>query len=271
MSRAARAFAKRTVRHLRLAAVTLGAVAIIVVGTALPAWAHHPLLSGVTVCSDGQHLITWTVRNSETDHPMRVASATATLGSQTFAVTGYDADLPPSGATSAQTTVPGGLDGTVTLTVHGVWPDFAGNGSTSVVLVSHCPGSTTTTTAVTTTTEATTTTVGNSTTTSVPTTITTSVPSTTTTSISGNTSTTAEATTTTTGTPVVTAGSTATTTTSGQSTPTSASRVTDAGGPSGSLPFTGGSTNGAVFGLLSLVGGAVALALTIKRNQPRGS
>ena len=37
----------------------------LVVGTALPALAHHPILSGARSCNSGKQIITWTVKNSE--------------------------------------------------------------------------------------------------------------------------------------------------------------------------------------------------------------
>ena len=61
-----------------------------------------------------------------------------------------------------------------------------------------------------------------------------------------------------------------TTTTAPPGTPTSASEVTVAATPPGSLPLTGGSDNGPVFGLASLVAGAIALVFAKRRNQPRG-
>jgi hypothetical protein len=80
-----------TGRNRRRAVVGAGAVAVIamfIVGTALPAWAHHPVLSGTTVCSDGEHVISWTIGNSESGWVMHIDTATAVLGGQTFAVTG---------------------------------------------------------------------------------------------------------------------------------------------------------------------------------------
>ena len=47
-------------------AVVLAGIAVVgVIVVALPAWAHHPILSGETVCSDGAHVVTWT------DHEQR--------------------------------------------------------------------------------------------------------------------------------------------------------------------------------------------------------
>jgi hypothetical protein len=280
-------------RQTTIAAAGVAIIAMFVVGTALPAWAHHPVLAGDTTCSNGVHLITWTIGNSESDHSMHIDTAVATLGADTFAVSGYAPNVGGSGSTSALTTVPGGLTGTVTITVHATWDDnVTATRSATVTLSSACTGPTTTTTTIgggtttttigggttTTTGESTTsTTIGGGTTTTTiggGTTTTTIGGDTTTTTIGGETSTTGGgATTTTSGTPVGPEGSTSSTVTANSgSTPTSASPVTAAGNNSGgSLPFTGGSSSGPIFGVVSLAAGALALTLARRRNHPRDS
>jgi hypothetical protein len=256
-----------------VAAASLAVVGLFVVGTAVPAWAHYPVLSGYTVCSDGPHVITWSIGNSEANKTMHIDSATATLGAQTFAVTGYSADVAGS-ATSATTTLPTGSSGSVTLSVQVSWPvdNFHATDHTSVTLISGCSPSTTTTTVAptTTTTEApTTTTVEITTTTEAPATTTTEAPTTTTT-VETNTT---EAPTTVSTTPVGPEGSTVpTSTTTTPSTSTSSpTNVTTAATPPGSLPFTGGSSAGPIFGLASLITGALALAFAKRRKHPLGS
>jgi hypothetical protein len=81
-----------------------------VAATAVPAWAHRPLASGRSMCSDGDHTITWSIGNSETNLTMHIASAVATRGTRKFGVTGYS-DVAGHAKTSAQTIVPGALTG----------------------------------------------------------------------------------------------------------------------------------------------------------------
>jgi hypothetical protein len=130
------------------AGLTVGAV-ILFVAAAMPASAHTPLLSGHTVCSNGRHVITWSIGN-DFHLPMTITSARATKGAASYAVTGYQATVGPTGSasdtTSAHSIVPAGVTGSVTLTVHGRWTDgFTTSRSTSVSLIGPCMGATTTT------------------------------------------------------------------------------------------------------------------------------
>ncbi len=280
-----------TSRNRRRAVVGAAGIAIIamfVVGTALPAWAHHPVLSGTTACSDGDHVISWTIGNSESGWVMHIDTATAVLGSQSFAVTGYSPNVAKLGSTSATSTLPGGSTGTVTLTVKATWTDgTTATRSGTVTLSSQCSGSTTTTIGGGTTTTiggttttiggGTTTTIGGQTTTTISGETTTTVGGETTTTISGETSTSVGgSTTTTTGTPVGPQGSTSPTSTpvgpQGSTAPTSDSGVTANTSPAtGSLPFTGGSSTGPIFGLASLVAGGIALTVAHRKKQSRDS
>ncbi|MDQ1475903.1 MAG: hypothetical protein QOE62_1132, partial [Actinomycetota bacterium] len=105
----------RSVRRRGLIAVGVATFAgVFVAVTAIPAWAHRPLVSGQAVCSDGEHTITWSIGNTDTYLTMHIASATATLGTLTFAVTGYG-DVASHAFTSATTVVAGGLTGDVVL------------------------------------------------------------------------------------------------------------------------------------------------------------
>lgn len=149
----------------------------------LPAWAHFPVLSGETDCPNGDHVVTWTIANSETDpaRPMTIVSADATVGTQHFSVTGYASPVAASDTTPATTVIPGSVTGTVVLTINASWPDgVTATRTTSVPLQQNCAGTTTTTLEPTTTTEEPTTTVEPTTTTTVEATTTTEEPTTTT-------------------------------------------------------------------------------------------
>jgi len=149
---------------LRRSLVTAGLVVAVVGGFAHAASAWHPVLSGDTTCSDSDHVVTWSIGNSNRHAPMTIASATASVGSTQYAVSGYSAVVPGGGSTPATTTVPGAVTGTVVLTVHATWPaGQQATASTSVVLEENCTTTTTTSTS-TTTTMTTTTTIPRSTT-----------------------------------------------------------------------------------------------------------
>jgi LPXTG-motif cell wall-anchored protein len=138
--------------HLvRPRARSAGIVTIVVVAFVLalarPASAHTPTASGSTSCPDANHLVSWTIHNSDRDFgTMTIASATATIGGTTYAVTGYEADVPPLSTTHATTTVPGDVTGTIDLTLQVHWPDgFKNHASASVELQAPCHETTTTT------------------------------------------------------------------------------------------------------------------------------
>jgi LPXTG-motif cell wall-anchored protein len=187
-------------RRRRRVALLVGVIAAVIVGMALPAWAHHPILSGETECTNGDHVVSWTIENNQTDQAMTIDSAIAAMvpGGAEYPVTGYTSPVGNSGSTNATTIVPGNVTGTIELTVDASWPDgVTSTKDVSVELVDTCTStSTTTTTAATTTTTtaATTTTTVPETTTTVPET-TTTVPETTTT-VPETTTTVAETTTT---------------------------------------------------------------------------
>jgi LPXTG-motif cell wall-anchored protein len=274
-----------------------GVVVAVLVGLTAPAYAHHAIVSGSTYCANEDHVITWSIGNSESTRAMTIVSASASLNGQSYAVTGYTNPVPNSGTTQATTVVPGSVSqGTITLTVNVSWPDrVTWTGTAQVPLQGPCgcdctttSSSTSTTQPTTTTTEPTTTTTtqqcGCSTTTTQATTTTTEPTTTsteaTTTSTEATTTTTyqcgectttsTEATTTTTE-PTTTStqalGSTTIVTTTtlghqGSTTPTTAKSTTTAAAPpvQGELPFTGsGMTIPAIFGIGSLLlGGALA-------------
>jgi LPXTG-motif cell wall-anchored protein len=234
--------------------VAAAVVAAGVLTTAAPAYAHHSVLSGTTECSDGEHVVTWTIQAmSVVDLPMTIASASATHDGSTYAVTGYTSPVPDEQTTTATTVLPAGSTGNVTLHVYSTWPDDVDyTDETSVELEDDCmPASTTTTEAATTTT------------TEAPTTTTTEAPTTTT-----------EAPTTT----IVVEGSTtvppftvpppesSTTTTPPGPTVTQEGGPTTVPGPvTGDLPRTGGDAGfPIVFGLCLLGSGAL---LVMRRRR----
>jgi LPXTG-motif cell wall-anchored protein len=187
-----------------------------VLAMSAPASAHSALLSGSTVCSDGSHVVNWSIGN-DWPTPMTITSATATMNNQSYPVVGYTSPVYAGSPTSAISTVPGST-GSVTLTVHSSWPDGVTHTlSTSVALIHDCNGGGTTTTAAPTTTS----TLPPTTTTAAPTTTSTS-PATTTTEAATTTTaaptTTTEAPTTTMAGTTTTAGGVTTTTATGSTT-----------------------------------------------------
>jgi LPXTG-motif cell wall-anchored protein len=254
-----------------------GVLVAFVVGLTAPAYAHHANLSGETYCANNDHVIVWSIQNSQTNLAMNIVSATATINGESYAVTGYTNPVPNTGSrtTEATTVVPGPVQGTITLTISASWPNGATwSGTTSVPLVGTCGCTCSSTTQSTTTTEPTTTTTqpvttttrhhcGCTSTTTMPTTTTTEATTTTTEA----TTTTTEATTTTTTEPTTTStealGSTTIVTTTtvgdqGSTVPTTAKSTTTQVPPvEGELPFTGSGTSvPLVFGLGSLIVGA---------------
>lgn len=92
----------------------------------VPIDAHHPIISGLPSCSTSdpsEHVIDWTIGNSQPKKAMSITSATAELNGASYAVTGYVNPIAPSGSTTAQTTIPGDQTGTVTMWVHAQWTD----------------------------------------------------------------------------------------------------------------------------------------------------
>ncbi len=251
------------------------------------AYAHHPVLSGETTCTNGDHEITWTIGNSEGDKVMTITSASASLGGDTFAVTGYSPTVDPSESTLATSIVPGTATGDVTLTVSASWT----NGQTAtryteVTLDSTCTGgSTTVTTAPSHGSTVPESTVPESTVpewtvpastvpeSTVPewTVPESTVPETTTIMTLGSTATTQTTTRhdgTTVPTTVAVAGTTATTE---HSTDTTAGRVVQKGAQQQQrqLPFTGSSSWPALIALVSLLVGGALLIITRRRNLRR--
>ena len=150
------------VRPLAVLALSAG----LVVGTALPALAHHPELSGSVACTNGQQIITWTIKNSEStsgsNRTMVVDQISVSAGTVVgVAVNAVFPPKPTSGSVkTATTTFSGTNTGPVTLTVRADWIGGSQNvvRTASVTLPGQCTVPTTTTTTTTTTTSTTTTT-----------------------------------------------------------------------------------------------------------------
>jgi LPXTG-motif cell wall-anchored protein len=281
-----------------------GVIAAVVLGMALPAYAHHVTVSGDTWCSDGNHEIQWSIANSESSHIMTIVTATAKIGSTDYSFVGGSINGSTVGffpdTANPTTIVPGGVSGqTITLSVSVTWPDDHSDQKTANVYLpdsctpvtttttststttTTCPPTTTTTVPETTTTAAptTTTTVPETTTTAAPTT-TTTVPETTTTAAPTTTTTVPETTTTVGETTTVVNGTTTiftTTTTQPETTTTTpitqqgntvpiVNQTTTSAPGAGNLPRTGSSSGIAVFFGLSCIAGGALMLIRRRRN-----
>jgi hypothetical protein len=133
-------------------ALAVGASAL--VALAVPASAHHPVLTAGEGCNPPWHLAVWTIGNSESaaSQTMTIVSAVATMNGTTYNVVGYSPTVAPSGTTTGYTGLPN-TTGTMTLTVTASWPKPAAqNQVRTVTLVVHpCSNPSTTTTTPTTT------------------------------------------------------------------------------------------------------------------------
>jgi hypothetical protein len=278
---------RRYATHFGVATIIGSVVLLLMAG---PASAHHPILAGHTVCNDDQHVVTWTIENSETapGHIMTIASIGVAIGSTPYSVTGYAPTVAPADETHATTLVPGNVMGTIVLTVTGTWDGgYVTTAHTSVALINNCTGTTTTTAPETTTTtapETTTTTAPETTTTTAPETTTTTAPETTTTTdvTTATTSTTIATTTTTGGTqgheggttttstpPVTAAGSTVPPSASDASSPPVAQLGTPTDQPTGSLPFTGSGSATPLLGIVLFGAGVFLTAVGPRRSTRR--
>jgi LPXTG-motif cell wall-anchored protein len=238
--------------------VAAAVVAAGVLTTAAPAYAHHSVLSGSTVCSDGEHVVTWTIQAmSVVDLPMTIDSASASNNGSTYAVTGYTSPVPDEQTTTATTVLPAGSTGTVTLYVHSSWSDGVQySDQTSVELEDDCMPATTSTTEApaTSTTEAPTTT-----TTEAPPTSTTEATTTTTIFVEGSTTV-----------PPFTVPPPESSTTTSPDTPISGQATTTVpGAPVGSLPRTGSDFGFPIVFGLCLLGSGTLLVMRRRRAWSR--
>jgi LPXTG-motif cell wall-anchored protein len=230
MDARARKPSRRSARRLAsrwLATIGVAAVAMFV--TALPASASLLALSGSAMCTNGNHVITWTITNADSSRTVTITSAQTSADPLTYDVTGYNAVLAPGATTHGTSVLPGSATGGVALYVYESWTDGSGSDHIALDLGDPCPTTTTTTTA-----EATTTTTVPRTTTS--------------TSVASTTSTT-----------VAAAGSTVATTASTSVTTVAAAQ----------LPRTGSSGTGLMAGMVTVAVGGLALALGRKRHGVR--
>jgi LPXTG-motif cell wall-anchored protein len=260
-------------------ALIAGVIAAVLLGLSLPASAHNGSISGSTVCYNGDHLVTWHITNSSqtTTLLMTIVSVDATIGGTPYSVTGYTSPLAKGASTDGTSTVPGGVSGVITATLHVSWPDgITDTDTANVTLQDNCVGTTTTTTVpqTTTTTVPETTTTVPETTTTVPETTTTvqsttTVEETTTTTVPETTTTVPETTTTTT--PETTTTGEETTTTTVPDTTTSSTAVegtttifttTTTGAPTTTTPVTGFGTTTPISGAATTVPGATTLPRT---------
>jgi LPXTG-motif cell wall-anchored protein len=129
----------RTLKILAGLAIVAGSLAI-----ALPAGAHTDSVTGTASCSDGSHLVTWSITNLLATRTMTV-TATAEASGVTYAVSGIQNPVAGGGNTDATTVVPGGITGSVTITVNATWNDgFMRTETATVALPTSCSTSTTT-------------------------------------------------------------------------------------------------------------------------------
>ena len=149
----------RTARRSATPRRTLGALALFgivgigVLAGALPAAADDLALSGVTECRNGEHVITWTIANTQSTQAMTITSAMTAKDPASYDVTGYAKTLAVGATTHGTTVIPGNVTGGVTLYVGETWAN--GNQSTdqtSLNLGEACEETTTTTTVMSTTT-----------------------------------------------------------------------------------------------------------------------
>jgi LPXTG-motif cell wall-anchored protein len=112
---------------------------------AVPAGAHMAEVTGVASCSDGAHLVTWTITNNHL-HKATTVTASASAEGVAYDVSVVTNPIPADSSTEATTVVPGGVTGTVTITVVATWSDeFTRTVTATVGLPHRC--STTETTA----------------------------------------------------------------------------------------------------------------------------
>jgi len=93
----------RTRVALRRSIVTAGLVMAAIAGLAQAATSWTPRVSGETACmTEGDHLVTWTIGNSQSDAAMTIVSATARARSPSMSVTTTRAPLPASETAEAR-------------------------------------------------------------------------------------------------------------------------------------------------------------------------
>jgi len=157
----ARSSGKGASRRVLFAALACTAVLGGMIAAAVPAGATGFALSGKVVCSNGDHVITWTITN-QTSNTVKITAFTA-KDPDSYDVTGYTSPLAAGATTHGTTVIPGNLTGGVVLYVNETWDGGQSSDQSSLDLGDPCPAATSTTT--TSTTFATTTTAAPTTTT----------------------------------------------------------------------------------------------------------
>jgi hypothetical protein len=110
---------------------------------AVPAGAHTAAVTGTASCSDGSHLVTWTITNNLAKKAMGV-SATATASGVAYDVSVVTNPVPGGASTKATTVVPGGVTGSIEITVVATWTDeFTRTVTATVALPVKCATTTT--------------------------------------------------------------------------------------------------------------------------------
>jgi len=184
-------------------AVAIGLVVAIVVALAAPGFACDAIVKASTNCSTGSQVITWTISSDRTDLEMDITHALASIGTPPdatfYPTTGWAPSIAPGGSTTATTSVPLGVTGTITLNVYVSWPAILATQAPKIdglsIVLNNCAVTTTTpppttATTATTTTHPTSTTYPQNTSTTYPQNTSTTYPQNTSTTYPQNTSTT---------------------------------------------------------------------------------
>ena len=134
------------------AGLATGLVTAVVLGLAAPGWTCNAIVQGSIQCTGGNQVITWSITNDQVSMGMTIAHALSSIGSQYYATTGWSHDVGPSGSTSATTSVPEGVLGTITLNVYVTWANgyAAVDGGSVALTATSCNIATTSTTTTTT-------------------------------------------------------------------------------------------------------------------------
>jgi LPXTG-motif cell wall-anchored protein len=130
----------RVAKSLSCLAIVAASLAI-----AVPAGAHPAAVTGIASCSDGSHLVTWTITNGLPRKAMAV-SATATLSGVAYDVSVVTNPVPGGASTKATTVVPGDVTGAIVITVVATCPDeFTRTVTATVELPDKCATTSTST------------------------------------------------------------------------------------------------------------------------------
>jgi hypothetical protein len=137
----------KTLKSLSCLAIVAASLAI-----AAPAGAHTAAVTGVASCSDGSHLVTWSITNGLPKKSMAI-TATSEVAGAAYAVDIATNPVPGGATGTATTVVPGGVTGDIVITVVATWPDeFTRTLTASVGLPDACETTTTSSPATTATT-----------------------------------------------------------------------------------------------------------------------